>query len=101
MIVVEMHYTHTEIRNWSWQRRREQEMLRIVSNAIHFTFMPHPWPNTEMAITCAIGFSCSRIQILLDGIDEKKARTLLNYLNNNKNVCARLHTNPEPATIPA
>lgn len=102
MICIHMKYLHTPIANRSWKRRREKEILQIVTGAVVYALMPRPhFPHTEVQFDCKEGFALTSIRVFVDEIDEDTAKRVVNYLNNNKNVYARLHTNPEPATIPA
>jgi hypothetical protein len=95
-----MKYLHTPIANRTWKRRRELEILRIVTGAVTYAFMPRDFPITEVQFDCKEGFALTSIRVFVEGMDEDMAKRVVNYLNNNKNVYARLHTNPQPATIP-
>jgi hypothetical protein len=102
MIGIHMNYYHTPISNRSWKRRREREIIRIVTGCVVYALMPRPdFPHTEVQFDCKEGSAITPVRVFVDGIDEDTANRVVNYLNNNKNVYARLHTNPEPATIPA
>ena len=101
MICVYMNYYHTPIANRSWKRRREKEILQAVTGAVVYAFMPRPdFPHTEVQFDCKEGSALTPVRVFVDGIDENTAKRIVICLNNNKNVYARLHTNPEPATIP-
>jgi hypothetical protein len=102
MIGIHMNYYHTPIANRSWKRRREREIIRTVTGAVVYALMPRPhFPHTEAQFDCKEGSALTPVRVFVDAIDEDTANRVVNYLNNNKNVYARLHTNPEPATIPA
>jgi hypothetical protein len=101
MIGIHMNYYHTPIANRSWKRRREREIIRTVTGAVVYALMPRPhFPHTEAQFDCKEGSALTPVRVFVDAIDEDTANRVVNYLNNNKNVCARLHTIPEPATIP-
>ena len=101
MIGIHMNYYHTPIANRSWKRRREKEIIRTVTGAVVYALMPRPhFPHTEAQFDCKEGSSLTPVRVFVDAIDEDTAKRIVNYLNNNKNVYARLHTNPQPATIP-
>jgi len=101
MICIHMKYLHTPIANRSWKRRREKEILQMVTGAVVYALMPRlHFPHTEVQFNCREHFALTSIRVFVDDIDENTANRIVNYLNNNKNVYARLHTNPEPATIP-
>jgi hypothetical protein len=101
MIGIHMNYYHTPIANRSWKRRREREIIRTVTGAVVYALMPRPhFPHTEAQFDCKEGSALTPVRVFVDAIDEDTANRVVNYLNNNKNVYARLHTNPEPATIP-
>jgi hypothetical protein len=102
MIGIHMNYYHTPIANRSWKRRREREIIRTVTGAVVYALMPRPhFPHTEAQFDCKEGSALTPVRVFVDAIDEDTAKRIVLYLNNNKNVYARLHTNPEPATIPA
>lgn len=103
MICVYMNYYHTPIANRSWKRRREKEILRTVTGAVVYALITRPhFPHTEVQFDCKEGSALTPVRVfVLDYIDENEAQRIVNYLNNNKNVYARLHTNPQPATMPA
>jgi hypothetical protein len=74
----------------------------MVTGAVVYALMPRPhFPHTEVQFNCREHFALTSIRVFVDAIDEDTANRIVNYLNNNKNVYARLHTNPEPATMPA
>ena len=101
MIGIHMNYYHTPIANRSWKRRREREIIRTVTGAVVYALMPRPhFPHTEAQFDCKEGSALTPVRVFVDAIDEDTAKRIVLYLNNNKNVYARLHTNPEPATIP-
>ena len=102
MICIRMKYLHTPIANKSWKRRREKEILQIVTGAVVYALMPRPdFPHTEVQFDCKEGSALTPVRVFVDAIDENTAKRIVICLNNNKNVYARLHTKPEPATIPA
>ncbi len=102
MIGIHMNYYHTPIANKSWKRRREKEILRTVTGCVVYGLMPRThFPHTEVQFDCKEGSALTPVRVFVDDIDEDEAKRIVLYLNNNKNVCARLHTIPEPATIPA
>jgi hypothetical protein len=97
MICIRMKYLHTPIANQSWKRRREREILRIVTGAVVYALMPRlHFPRTEAQFDCKQGFALTSVRVFVDGIDEEMAKRVVNYLNNNRNVYANYLTQPEP-----
>jgi hypothetical protein len=95
MICIRMKYLHTPIANQSWKRRREREILRIVTGAVAYAFVARDFPRTEAQFDCKQGFALTSIRVFVDGIDEEMAKRVVNYLNNNRNVYANYLTQPE------
>ena len=100
MILIGMTYVHTAIRNKSWQRRREWEIIRMVNGALGFAYIAegiHSFPRTELEICCQLGNPVSLVRLVLDETEEDMAKRVVNYLNNNRNVHANYLTQPEPS----
>jgi hypothetical protein len=96
MICIGMNYHHTRIANRSWKRRREKEILRIVTGAVAYAFVARAFPNTEAQFDCVLNTDMTSIRLFVDGMDENLAKRVVNYLGNNKNVDAAVLTKPEP-----
>ena len=96
MICIRMKYLHSPIANKSWKRRREKEILRIVTDSVAYAFAGRGFPRTEAQFDCREHFALTSVRIVVDEIDENMAKRVVNYLNSNKNVYANYLTQPEP-----
>jgi hypothetical protein len=99
-ILIQMIYHHPSIRGKGWQTRREKESINIISHAIRFAYMPNDFPNVTVMTDSHLGSPTTLACIQVVEITMEKAAKVIDYLNSNKNVQARLDIVAQDETMP-
>jgi len=99
-ILIQMAFHHRPIGSKGWQTCREKQTINIITHAIRFAYMPNDFPNVTVMTDSHLGSPTTLACIQVVEITMEKAAKVIDYLNSNKNVQARLDIVAQDETMP-